>query len=556
MSQACFIPIFSQMNRLLSFFAIFFIFHLCSCTSNTSSSKKTVFNINLDEGLSSLDPAFSRNQNAIWMNNELYNGLVQIDDSLKTVPCIAKSWEISPDGIIYTFHLRNDVYFHDDPLFKNGKGRKAVAADFVYSFGRLVDTKVASSGSWIFSDKVDGCNGFIAVNDSTFRVKLKQPYPPFLSMLTSQYCSVVPHEVVDHYGKDFRQHPVGTGPFRFKYWKEGEVMVLVKNEHYWEKDKDDSPLPHLDAIRATFIGDKQTAFMEFISGKLDFLNDIDGSYRDDILTKAGKVTTKYKGKFILSTGPFLNTIYLGMLVDSSLAIVKSSPLRKLKIRQAINYAIDRQKMIKYLRNSMGTAGSAGFIPMGMPGFDANKIHGYSYNPEKSRQLLKEAGYPNGDNLPEIVLHTTVGYRSLIEYVQGQLDRVGIKTSVEITQGASLRELVAKNGVNFFYGTWIADYPDAENYLSVFYSKNKIPWGPNYTGFNNKQFDALFDAAYHEPNNEKRYALYRQMDNIVMQQSPVVILYYDKRVNLYQNNISGYSVNAQNLLVFKRIVKGP
>jgi ABC-type transport system substrate-binding protein len=148
------------------------------------------------------------------------------------------------------------------------------------------------------------------------------------------------------------------------------VLVLLKNEHYWEKDKDGSPLPHLDAIKASFIGDKQTEFMEFISHKLDFLNDIDGSYRDDILTKSGKVTQKYKGKFILNSGPYLNTIYLGMLVDSSLAIVKNSPLRKLKIRQAINYAIDKQKMIKYLRNSMGTQGGGFYPNAGMPGFDA------------------------------------------------------------------------------------------------------------------------------------------------------------------------------------------
>jgi len=535
-------------------FKLLFLFVLASCTTDNYNSKKTIFNINLNEGLSSLDPAFARNQNTLWMVNQVYNGLVQIDDSLKTRPCIAKSWDISTDGKLYTFHLRNDVFFHDDQLFKNSKGRKAVAADFVYSFYRLIDPKVASSGSWIFSDKVDSKNAFTAVDDTTLQIKLKQPFPPFLSMLTAQYCSVVPHEIVDHYGKDFRQHPVGTGPFKFKYWKEGEVMVLLKNEKYWEKDKDGSPLPHLDAIRATFIGDKQTEFMEFISKKLDFLNDIDGSYRDDILTKSGRVTQKYKGKFILNTGPYLNTIYLGMLVDNSLAIVKCSPLKNLKIRQAINYAIDKQKMIKYLRNSMGTQGSAGFIPMGMPGFDAKQVHGYTYNPDKSRLLLKEAGYPDGNNLPEIVLHTTVSYRSLIEYVQGQLDRVGIKTSVEITQGASLRELVSKNGVNFFYGSWIADYPDAENYLSVFYSKNRIPWGPNYTGFNNKQFDALFEQAYNEPSDEKRYALYRQMDNLVMQQSPVVVLYYDKRVNLYQNNISGYSINAQNLLVLERVVK--
>lgn len=541
------------MNKLILFFCAVLLV-LSACHTGNSSSHKTTFNINLDEGLTSLDPAFCRNQNTTWMDNQLYNGLVQIDDSLKIQPCVAKNWEISPDGLIYTFQLRNDVYFHDDPLFTNGVGRKAVAADFVYSFGRLIDPKVASSGSWIFSDKVQDKQSFIALNDTTFQIRLKQPFPPLLSLLTAQYADVVPHEVVDFFGKDFRSHPVGTGPFRFKYWKEGEVMAFLKNDKYWEKDKDGSTLPHLDAIRATFIGDKQTAFMEFVTGKIDFLNDIDGSYRDDILTKSGKITQKYKGKFILNSAPYLNTMYLGMLVDSSLPIVKHSPLKILKIRQAINYSIDKQKMIKYLRNSLATVGNAGFIPAGMPGFDTQKVKGYTYNPQKARQLLAEAGFPNGKNLPEILLTTTIGYRDLIEYVQGQLEQIGIKTRVEITQGASLRELVSKNGVNFFYGSWLADYPDAENFLAVFYSKNKIPWGPNYTGFNNKHFDALFEQVYHEPNAEKRYALYQQMDNLVMEQSPVVILYYDKLVNLYQSNITGYSKNALNLLVLKRVVK--
>jgi oligopeptide transport system substrate-binding protein len=543
------------MNKFIRYtFIVFLIAGLYSCHPDKSTSKKITFNLNLDEGLTSLDPAFCRNKNTILMDNQLYNGLVQIDDSLKSIPCIAKNWEVSADGKTYTFHLRNDVYFQDEAHFKNGIGRKVIAADFAYSFGRLIDPKVGSSGSWIFSDKVKSKNSFIALNDSTFRIVLKQPFAPFLSMLTAPYCSVVPKEVVEFYGKDFRSHPVGTGPFKFKYWKEGEVVVLVKNEKYWEKDEKGKRLPYLDAVRGYFIGDKQTAFMEFIKKNLDFLNDIDGSYRDDILTKSGHLTKKYKGKFTLSTGPYLSTLYLGILVDTNIAIVKNSPLKILKIRQAINYAIDKEKMVKYLRNGLATPGSAGFIPAGMPGFNKDAVKGYSYNPERSRQLLAEAGYPDGENLPPIVLHTTVAYRGLIEFVQGELDKVGIKTSVEIAQGASLRELIAKNGVNFFYGSWIADYPDAENYLSVFYSKNKIPFGPNYTGFNNKQFDALFEKADQIKDDGQRYALYRQMDNIIMQQSPVVVLYYEKRINLYQNCISGYSVNAQNLMTLKRVIK--
>ncbi|WP_233496679.1 ABC transporter substrate-binding protein [Mucilaginibacter hurinus] len=527
---------------------------LQGCSSTDHNNKKSIFNLNLEYGLTSLDPAFARNQNALWLDNQLYNGLVQINDRLEVLPAIAKSWVISPDGLKYIFYLRNNVYFHDDALFANGKGRKCVAADFVYSFGRLIDPKVASSGSWIFSDKVTGKESFIAVNDTTLIVQLKQPFSPLLSLLTAQYCSVVPHEVVERYGKDFRIHPVGTGPFKFKYWKEREVLALVKNENYWETDSDGNRLPYLDAIKATFISDKQSAFMSFIKGDIDFFNGIDGSYRDDVLTKSGKLTKKYQGKFVMSARPYLNTEYLGVLVDTSLTITKNSPLRLLKIRQAINYAIDRRKMIKYLRNGIGTPGHAGFIPEGMPGFDSMAVAGYSYNPEKARRLLAEAGFANGRNLPRITLNTTTTYRDLIEYIQGQLQAIGINTRVEINQIASLRELVAKNGVNFFRAQWIADYPDGENYLSVFYTKNKIPFGPNYTGFSNRQFDALFEQTYRETNDSLRYKLYQKMDSIVMAQSPVIVLYYDRLVNFHQTNITGLNTNPQNLLVLKWVKK--
>lgn len=536
--------------RLLVVF-VFFTF-LASCKQTTTDNRK-VFNINLDQGLTSLDPAFARNQYALWMDNQLFNGLVQVNDSLEAVPAIAKSWQISPDGKVYTFHLRNDVYFHNDPLFKGGIGRKCTASDFVYSFGRIIDPAIASSGGWIFNGKVTGKDAFTAPNDSAFIVKLINPFPPFMSMLTAQYCSVVPHEVADYYGKDFRSHPVGTGPFKFKYWKEGEILVLLKNENYWEKDGNQR-LPYLDAIKATFIADKQTAFMEFIKKKVDFFNGLDGSYRDDILTKLGKPTSKYKGKFQMLFGPFLNTEYLGMLVDTNLAIVKNSPLRDKRVRQAVNYAIDRKKLVKYLRNSIAFPGHSGFIPKGMPGFNAENVTGYEYNPEKARKLLAQAGYPSGKNMPAITLQTSTTYKDLIEFVQGELNQVGVKCIVEVNQSTSLRDLIAKNGVNFFRGSWIADYPDAENYLSVFYSKNFVPVGPNYTNFKNPAFDKLFEQSYYQPDNNKRYAMYREMDNIVMEQAPVVILYYDELMNLYQNNLSGFSINAQNLLILKRVKK--
>jgi len=146
------------MNKMVNWFLAMLLLSAVACSSNSSDNHKTIFNINLDDGLTSLDPAFARNQNAIWMDNQLYNGLVLLDDNLKVKPCIAKSWEISADGLQYTFHLRNDVYFQNDRQFKYGLGRKVTAADFVYSFGRLIDTKVGSSGSWIFSDIARYCH--------------------------------------------------------------------------------------------------------------------------------------------------------------------------------------------------------------------------------------------------------------------------------------------------------------------------------------------------------------------------------------------------------------
>lgn len=544
-------------KQLSSFkYSLYFILLvlLSSCFVPEKTQQKKVFTLNLDQGLTSLDPAFARNQNVLWMTNQIFNGLVQIDDSLNIKPCVAKSWEISADGKQYTFHLRGDVYFHEDELFKNGKTRKVIAKDFKYSFARIIDPKMASSGSWIFNDKVEGEQAFKAPNDSTFIIQLKKPFPPMLAMLSGQYCSVIPHEIADHYGKEFRNHPIGTGPFKFKYWKEGEVLVLLKNENYFEKDSLGVSLPYLDAVKATFIPDKQTAFMEFIKKKLDFFNSVDGSYRDDILTKSGIVTAKYKGKFKIRKGPYLNTEYLGILVDSSLAIVKSSPLKYKKVRQAINYAINRERLVKYLRNSIGIPATSGFIPAGMPGFDPKVVKGYEYNPMKSRLLLKEAGFPNGKGLDEITLSTTTTYKDLIEFIQGELNSVGIKTKIEVNQSASLREVIAKRQVNFFRGSWIADYADGEIYLSMFYSKNYVPIGPNYTSFNNKEFDKMYEQINYIGDNQKRYALYQKMDQLVMEESPVVVLYYDELINLTQNNISGLNQNAQNLLVLKKVKK--
>lgn len=515
-----------------------------------SQSKRKVFHYNETSGIASLDPAFAKNQSVMWPVHQLFNTLVQVDDSLHIVPSLAKSWTVSPDRLVYTFHLRNDVFFHDDKAFENAKGRKLSAADIVYSLLRIIDKKIASPGAWIFNNKVDSVQPFLAIDDTTFQLKLQRPYNPILGILSMQYCSIVAKEVAEKYGNDFRRHPVGTGPFQFVAWEEGQALVLKKNAHYFEKDSAGNSLPYLDGVNISFYDSKATEFLLFRQKKLEFINDIESSFKDEVLAKTGTLRKEWEGKIELQVNPYLNIEYFGILVDTNNVIVKNAPLRIRKIRQAINYGFDRRKMILYLRNSLGTPAEAGFVPVGLPSFDSTAVKGYHYDPVKSRQLLAEAGFINGKGLPVIKLLTIAIYADMASFIARQLEEIGIPVQVETVQKSLLLELTSNSKAAFFRGSWIADYPDAENYLSVFYSKSPAP--PNYTRYSNPVFDALFEKALVEQNDSLRYRLYQQADQVMINDAPVVPLWYDKVVHLVQPAVKGFPPNGLNLLELRRV----
>lgn len=524
---------------------------LLACKPQKKYDDNLIFRYNEAAGITSLDPAFSRNQANIWAVNQLFNGLVQMDDNLKVQPCIAKSWEISDSGMTYTFHLRSDVLFHADESFQNDKQRKVTSEDFKYSFERLRSTYLAAPGSWVFTNVL----AFDTPNDSTFVIYMKQPFPPFLGILSMKYCSVVPKEAVEHYGNSFREHPVGTGPFYFKIWAENEKLVLRRNTEYFEMDEEGNKLPYLESVAISFIPDKQSAFLEFVKGNLDFMSGIDASYKDELLTHTGELQARYAEDFNLYRQPYLNTEYLAFLVDSSQTVMENSPLLDKRIRQAINYGFDRKKMMRYLRNNIGEPANYGMIPRGLASFDTNRVVGYDSNPEKARQLLAEAGYPNGKGLPPIKLQTNSSYLDLCEYIQGEVANVGIPMEVEVTPPSTLRQSIATSKVPFFRASWIGDYPDGENYLSLFYSENWAPNGPNYTHFKNAVFDSLYQRASAETLDSARLVLYAKMDSLVMSEAPVVPLYYDQVLRFYLKIVSGLGGNAMNLLDLKRVRKG-
>lgn len=519
---------------------------LFSCNHEDKERGKSIFRLNLSAGLSSLDPAFSKDQPTMWMCHQLFNGLVQVNEKLEVVPCIANKWEISEDGLTYIFYLRNDVYFHENELFKSLK-RKVVAQDFVYSLNRIIDENVASTGGWLFNGKVRDVNPFEAVNDTVFVIHLKSPFKPLLGLLTLQYCSVVPKEVVEYYGKDFRKHPVGTGPFKMVRWEENNALVLNKNDSYFETDSLGKKYPFIDGVRVSFIKERAVEFLQFSQGGFDMVSGVDRSFIDHALTPNGELKAQWKGKFRMERVPYLNTEYLGV----SMTNPDCKALKNKLVRQAINYAIDRKKMLTFLRNGVGKPATAGMIPVGLPGFDSSKVKGYTFDIEKAKLLLAKAGYPNGKGLGELILYTNPMYQDLTEFIAKSLQDIGFKIKVDIKPASFVKEAMMKNEADFFRASWIGDYPDAENYLALFYGLNGAP--PNYTFFRNSTYDALYEASMKEINDDKRYELYQAMERIIIEEAPVVPLFYDEIVRFSQNRVKNFPTNAMNLLELKSIV---
>lgn len=535
------------------FLALFTLLLLAACggtdnnTSNTDQSARKIFHYNQPNAVTSLDPAFAKSQSNIWVCDHLYNRLVELDDQLNVIPSIASKWDISKDGLTYTFTLREDIYFHDDKAFE-GKARKVTAKDVKYSFDRLLDESVASPGSWIFKGRVRDENPFEAVDDRTFVLHLNKAFRPMLGILTMHYCSVIPQEAVQKYGKAFRANPVGTGPFKFKKWIENQALFLVKNERYFEK-VGDQQLPYLDGVRVSFISDRKTAYLELMSGKLDFFSGLEASFVNELLTPDGLLRPKAAKALQFLKSPYLNTEYLGINVNFGAA---TNPLRQKQVRQALNYGFDREQMMRTLRNNVGRAASSGFTPRGLPSFDDKKVKGYHYNPDKARQLLADAGFPDGKNLPEITLLTNKDYLDLCTFISRQWEDIGIKVKIDIMESATLRNRMSQEQAPFFRASWIADYPDAESFFTVFYSKNPAP--PNYTRFNNAAFDKLYEAALQQNLDTRRYALYQELDEIITEEAPVVFLYYDETALFARKNIKGLSQNALNLLSLKKVQK--
>lgn len=540
-----------------------------SCSKEEVKEGK-VFRFNLSQNIETLEPVMSNTNQIIWALSMMMQGLVQYDRQNNLQPCLAKSWTVSSDGLLYTFSLRTDAKFHDNHCFTNsgGKGRAVKASDFKYCLERVNNPKTKSRGLWVFRDKIKGASEFAdfqsgksevpateisgiqAVNDSTLTIELTKPFAPFLSTLTMSYGFVYPKEAIDHYGEKAGQHPVGTGPFKFVKWEFDRELLMEKNTAYWEKDKEGNQLPYLDGVKITFTQSSETEFLDFQNGKYDFHDPSSETY-DQITDAKGNLSEAGSKNFILVKQPWLQTVFFGMMQSPELPGGKEGPFPgNKKLRQALNYAVDRDRIMNFVLKNRGRAAVNGPIPPGMPGYDSTII-GYSYDKQKALKLLEEAGYPNGKGLDlTLVTGNEEIQKTIAIAVQEQFKSLGIDLKLEQLVQATLISKQEDGVFPFWRASWGADYFDPENFMALFYSKNITPNGPNRVGYNNPKMDELYEKALAVNDFAERKMIYGEMQKMAIEDAAWLFMYYNEKVYLLRKDIDGFFLDGLNIINLK------
>lgn len=546
------------------FFLLIFISGLLISCSNKVASEK-YFCYNESQGIENLDPVLSSNYPAIWPLMQSMEGLLEYNRKMELAGLLASSYNISEDALTYTFHIRKGVFFHDDPCFPNGKGREVISNDFKYCFERVCDPRTKTRGSWLFRDRIKGTaeyinsikenksdvkeiSGIQCPDDTTLVIVLTKPFAPFLSILTMPYAFVYPHEAVEYYKDRWGYQIVGTGPFKFVKWDYDKELVFEKNSNYWKKLKTGDPMIYLDGFKITFTRSAETEFLDFTAGKLDY-HSPSPEVLSQITDENGKLLPQYD--FEIVKQPWLNTVYLAVQLDKNTPGGVNNVLAENKyLRQAISYAIDRSKLIKFVLKNKGKPAENGPIPIGMPGFSPD-IKGYSYDRQKALQMLEKAGYPNGKGLSlKLTISNEETQKLIGETIQAQLKDVGIDMQLDFIQGSVLRSSQVGGELAFWRANWGADYFDPENFMALFYSKNKTPAGPNYTHYSNSSIDSLYELGLRETDFGKRKIIYNTMENIIIEDAPWILLLYNEIVYLKSKRLNGMYIDGLNNLVLK------
>lgn len=494
--------------------------------------------------------------------SKVFEGLLQysyLDRPYRVEPLLAESMpKVSLDGLTYTFKIRKGIYFQDDSCFKEtgGKGRELVAEDFVYSMKRISDMKTGSSGYWAFNDRIVGLDawrestggeapsdyskeieGLRALDSHTLQIKLTRPYPQLLWILTMHYSFAVPREAVEYYGKEFVNHPVGTGPYILKSYRQNYRYEFVKNPKWAETGRIDryptgapagtapqlladagKPVPFIDRIIQYVIEDSTTEWLMFLTGQLES-SGVSRDNWDAVITQDKLLASELEERGIrLLSAPTLDVFYIGFNMDDSV-VGKNK-----KLRQAMTCAFNTDEYIKFYNNRIIRPN--GPIPSGVSGY-SDQPSPFPFDLDRARKLLAEAGYPDGkdpktDRRLQLTLELGSAenpeFRQAAELFANFMEKIGIVIKLSYNNWPTFLEKMERRQAQLFSLGWVADYPDAENFLQLFYTQNSSP-GPNHANYSNAEFDKLYEKIREMQDTPERTALYRQMSDIVVEDCP-------------------------------------
>jgi peptide/nickel transport system substrate-binding protein len=473
-----------------------------------------------------LDPAHSTDTTSGAVVLKIFDGLVQFDPlTLNVIPAVAESYKISEDGLTYSFTLRRDVTFHN--------GRGVQAEDVRYSFERTMRSETKSPRTWVlnpirgaqaFSDgQAESIEGIRLPDQWTVELNLEKPFAPFLAQLCMEAASIVPREECERWGDEFKSHPVGCGPFRFVSWQHDIHVILEKNPSYYDGSS------YLERIEFRILPSVATAFEEYKAGGLDFLDQLPPGQLKRIQSQFPQDVHVW---------PYLSIYYIGF--NHQVPPFKDNVL----LRKAVNYAVDKEKICKAVKEDVSYP-ARGVLPPGIPGFNPN-LEGYPYDLKKAKTLMAEAGYPGGKGLPEITLwhNRDQRHRLIGECIQYYLGEIGIRLKLKNVEWAAYLEACEEGRPVLYRMGWVADYPDADNFLYILLHSSQAGSAGNYARYSNPAFDRLVAEAQTLSDPEKRIQLYQQAEEIIVNDAAWLFVYYDREVALIKPDWDGILLSPQ------------
>lgn len=485
---------------------------------------------------------------------------------------LAEMPDVSNGGKVFRFKLRDDVFFHDNPCFPDGEGRKIRSEDFFYSLKRMADNGNEPKSWWLMTDTIVGFDeyrkeqnaardaggtfdydasveGMKIINDREFEVHLKQPFYRFVYTLAMFQTSVVPREAVEYYQDNFPRNPVGTGPYLLKRWDTGTRMVYERNPNYWEEYYPEDPglnpdgsepypgykddkqrgyyedagkrLPLVDRVEINMFVEAQPMWLKFLNRELDYTSVAAENYDQAFIKRTRQLRPSFAKKGVVSHPvPLLDFIYYGFNMEDEDFGGYSE--KQKKIRQAISLALDWEDRNETFYNNLNLIYD-GPIPPGLDGHPEGHFTPKSYRgPDipRARKLLAEAGHPNGEGLPELELYTGRGQRmpEQVQMTGRQLAKIGIRLDDHLVDFATLVDKMRNKSAPFFSLAWGSDYPDAENNLQLFYGPFKSP-GSNNFNYDRPEYNKLYETIRVMPPSPERAELYIKMRDMLLEDVP-------------------------------------